>query len=472
MADDKTTETSPELEKNDVVAEEKVEAEAKDEKTPETPVTEPITNGSTTPETPKEETLIPDEPVAENKEIERTEQPKVEAVSEILPNGHPTEAPKSETPESPEPVQSETSKPEEAIVEKSEPAPTTEIPVEKEVCVEKMPLIEPTPPPLPANPPPSSVATFAATTMAPELAAPLEPVDPAPADPAPADLAPVDPAPADPVLADLVPADPAPADPAPLPVTSTASDDTQPIDTIEDQCSLPVINQNAEVMPLQPSISITDVDEQPTEPSLLEDRAEVTELPTTNDIVPDDDLLQSNIVDEITTNLPEEPRVSDLECIEIAVDDDATQQNEAASVNKFDDLKPSENEKIIENGEQDKESDEATPAVVESCPEFDSSKITNGVPEVDAEQLLKKPISVPEMETDESREDVAVMTNGEHAGPQPAGPPRDEARDASRDTPQEVVPASDKLAELIPEVPSVPELKTELETQSDVAVRN
>lgn len=32
-----------------------------------------------------------------------------------------------------------------------------------------MPLIEPTPPPLPANPPPSSVVSFAATTMAPEL---------------------------------------------------------------------------------------------------------------------------------------------------------------------------------------------------------------------------------------------------------------------------------------------------------------
>lgn len=251
------------------------------------------------------------------------------------------------------------------------------------------------------------------------------PADPAPADPMLADLVPADPAPADPSSTEPALASNAPADPASLPVTPTASDDTQPIDTIEGQCSLPVINQNAEVMPLQPSISITDVDEQPIEPSLPEDQADVPELPTTNDIVPDDDLLQSNIVDEISTNLPEESRASDRECIETAVDDDATQQNEAASVNKVDDLKPSEDEEITENGEQGTESDETTPAVVESCLDFDSSKMTNGVPEVDAEQLIKKPIPVPEMEKEESREDVAVMTNGEHAGPQPAGPPRD-----------------------------------------------
>ncbi|XP_075974884.1 uncharacterized protein LOC142975739 isoform X2 [Anticarsia gemmatalis] len=56
-------------------------------------------------------------------------------------------------------------------------------------------------------------------------------------------------------------------------------------------------------------------------------------------------------------------------------------------------------------------------------------------------------------------------------------PPSDLSRsegDASPDsaTPQEPLPVSDKLADLIPEVPEVPELKTDMETTSDVAVAN
>lgn len=150
-----------------MIQEDKSETETRDEKTPETPVTEPITNGSSTPETPKEETPVADEPSNASEEIERTETKKDKVEPEQPPvNGLTVEEPKIETAE---PVDTVASKAEETIVEKPEPVPATEIPDKNEVCVEKSPLIEPSPPPLPANPPPSSVASFAATTMAPEL---------------------------------------------------------------------------------------------------------------------------------------------------------------------------------------------------------------------------------------------------------------------------------------------------------------
>lgn len=79
-------------------------------------------------------------------------------------NGLSIEEPKPEIPEVEKP---EETKPEPPAALTAEIVPAPEIP--KEVCVDRLPLLEPTPPPLPANPPPSSVASFAATTMAPEL---------------------------------------------------------------------------------------------------------------------------------------------------------------------------------------------------------------------------------------------------------------------------------------------------------------
>lgn len=131
-------------------------------------MTEPLTNGSSTPESPKVETPAIEEPVREpaaaSPAVERPE-PKAETQPEQLPvNGLSLE----EKIEAPEVAQSEESKPEEPTAETTETVPAPEIPVKKEVCVEQMPL-ESSPPPLPANPPPSSVVSFAATTMAPEL---------------------------------------------------------------------------------------------------------------------------------------------------------------------------------------------------------------------------------------------------------------------------------------------------------------
>lgn len=141
----------------------KTPTDIKEDKTPETPVTEPITNGSSTPESPKAETPVVEETAAPSPVIERPES-KTEVEPEQLPvNGLSIEEPAEKTTEI---VKNEDNK-EVSTAETKETVP--EISVIKEVCVEQMPLIDSTPPPLPANPPPSSVASFAATTMAPEL---------------------------------------------------------------------------------------------------------------------------------------------------------------------------------------------------------------------------------------------------------------------------------------------------------------
>lgn len=152
-------------------------------------MTEPLTNGSSTPEGPKAASPVPEEPAPV----------PASAPAPILAALIPIPAPAVEESTTPAPAEPEPSKPEpkagtepeqlpvnglslEEIPEaaqtndsKPEPAadateivPAPEIPVKKEVCVEQIP-VESTPPPLPANPPPSSVASFAATTMAPEL---------------------------------------------------------------------------------------------------------------------------------------------------------------------------------------------------------------------------------------------------------------------------------------------------------------
>jgi hypothetical protein len=145
----------------------KPETETK-EQTPETPVTEPITNGSNTPDSPKVETSPP---VIEAVPVTVPESENIEKLVESEPeklaiNGLSLEEPKSVAPEV---AQLEECKPEESPVDTTETTSAIEIPVQKEVCVDQMPLIESMPPPLPANPPPSSVVSFAATTMAPDL---------------------------------------------------------------------------------------------------------------------------------------------------------------------------------------------------------------------------------------------------------------------------------------------------------------
>ncbi|XP_045769021.1 A-kinase anchor protein 200 [Maniola jurtina] len=465
---EEVAETSPEKETNGVIQEDKSETETRDEKTPDTPVTEPITNGSSSPETPPEQTPTTDEPTNATKENERTESPKEEVAPEQLPiNGLPLEEPKIEIAE---PVETVACKAEETTVEKSEPVPATEIPDKNEVCVEKSPLIEPSPPPLPANPPPSSVASFAATTMAPELT--------------------------DASLAN------------PAEVTSNAT-----------RVDIPEINSEIKVEPV--SIDVQRIDpivetetvmevestevEQPIVTSESDADVNNEEIPISNEDKTDSEVQETVSIDIPQDNINLENNVSnDIE----ALNDSDDIKNEVQSINAdrkspetvVDDL-PEHNVVITDNGKDsanDDENKQLQPIERDVALATSKTDSENGMTEHseapkesiqsdDLKETNKMKDSTQTVEVVECNgrlEDEKAMTNGEatpaiddaadSAPPSLSDaslpPPPSELGDAP--APQEVISVSDKMAELIPEVPSVPELKTELETTTDVAVAN
>ncbi|CAG9113905.1 unnamed protein product [Plutella xylostella] len=232
----------------------KSEPEAKDDKTPETPVTEPITNGSSTPESPKVESVAREAAAAASPAVDRPEATPVAEPEQLPLNGLSLQEPKKEVAEVPETVES---KPEEPVAE-PEPVPAPEIPVKSEVCVETVPLVESTPPPLPANPPPSSVASFAATTMAPELT--------------------------DAALANTATEDSAPA----IPITETS-----PVVTAEPQISAP---KDTVEPTLPPPPQTCNIDELPaeviTDEPISKPTEEVIESPV---VVPDVEIPQPEV---------------------------------------------------------------------------------------------------------------------------------------------------------------------------------
>ncbi|XP_075974888.1 uncharacterized protein LOC142975739 isoform X5 [Anticarsia gemmatalis] len=124
---EKTAEVAPEAPAvTDTAEEAKTPNEVKEDKTPETPVTEPITNGSSTPESPKAETPVVEEAAAPSPEVERPE-PIAETEPEKLPvNGLSLDEPAKETTEN---EKNEDSK-EESVAETPEIVP--EISVKKE----------------------------------------------------------------------------------------------------------------------------------------------------------------------------------------------------------------------------------------------------------------------------------------------------------------------------------------------------
>ncbi|XP_013183112.1 A-kinase anchor protein 200 isoform X2 [Amyelois transitella] len=125
---EEAAEATPEAAKTETAEEAKADVENKDEKTPETPVTEPITNGSSTPES-KVETPAAEEPPVAVPETNRPEA-KAEPEPEKLPiNGLSLDEAKNDATEV---SQNEESKPEVPTAETTESAPAPEIPVIKE----------------------------------------------------------------------------------------------------------------------------------------------------------------------------------------------------------------------------------------------------------------------------------------------------------------------------------------------------
>lgn len=94
---EETAEVIPEapVASTETVEEVKTPSDVKEDKTPDTPVTEPITNGSSTPETPKVETPVVEEPaVASPSPVSERPEPKAETEPEKLPvNGLSLEEP-------------------------------------------------------------------------------------------------------------------------------------------------------------------------------------------------------------------------------------------------------------------------------------------------------------------------------------------------------------------------------------------
>ncbi|XP_063621483.1 cell surface glycoprotein 1-like [Cydia splendana] len=137
---EEAAEATPESVENKIAEVAQTIAEVKEEKTPETPVTEPMTNGSSTPSSPAAE-LAADPPAAPPAEpgapvpaapAAPVTPAAVDTTPEQLPvNGLSLDEPKPEVPSTPAPPVVEESAPE-APAPASEPAPAPEIPVKTE----------------------------------------------------------------------------------------------------------------------------------------------------------------------------------------------------------------------------------------------------------------------------------------------------------------------------------------------------
>ncbi|KAM3964281.1 A kinase anchor protein 200 [Aphomia sociella] len=529
---EEAAETTTESAINEVAEEAKPEADNKEEKTPETPVTEPITNGSTTPESPKVETPIPEEPVVVSPETNRPE-PKVEPEVEQLPiNGLSLEEPKVDA--------TEVTKTEESIpdqpAETTESVPAPEIPVKKEVCVEQMPLIEPTPPPLPANPPPSSVASFAATTMAPELTdASLPNTTESAISSLPALLD---------TKADLPKED--------ISVTTIPIIDTENItepfksennvegpentqketiealkNTIETKEVVEVNEPIPEISKVNVALEITKVDE--SIPETIEINSPLPKCPETDLPPPPETPESTDISAKMETlgvvmpppldseiakipknsendneDLPPPPPMDNIEVpMKVAHEIEETLVNNVTLANNTNGI---DDESL--NGNKDPEADitnnetkDSLCNIIECNGNIDETKVikkldivTDTTPldnaNIESEKVTTTtddslPPSLSEANECVPPEEAGVTSNdaSESFPLPPSELCRSESEisaaatpelndDAPADIPQELLPVSDKIADLIPEVPVVPELKTETETTTDVAVAN
>ncbi|XP_038214956.1 A-kinase anchor protein 200 [Zerene cesonia] len=444
---EEVAETTPE-----VADETKSETENKDEKTPETPVTEPLTNGSSTPESPKVETPIIEEAKNENKTDVRPE-PQVEVEPEKLPvNGLSLEESKKDEPEVPE---IDSNKAEENKVEiTEEKVPASEIPVTKEVCVDQTPLIESTPPPLPANPPPSSVASFAATTMAPELAD--------------ASLA---------NNADIT--KPAPADESP--VNNDNTNDLVPTETL----STEAVKTYVEIEVNEPPAQLDDSTEAKIETNAIEqlsaNEGALDSLPSQEDHEVSIKTVEENVSDIPVCDEPardNEPELENKISLPEHVDVEGTLEDQEALPPPAEELMNGSSDVEMPHVEQDSEICELKETEVdvsvisqneinERCSDAisDSESL-----KIKAKEMIADVIETNEVVMNGNGNGEAAVTNG--ASSPGAGPGEPAPADLPPHDAQESLPIADKIADLIPEIPTVPELKTEMETTTDVAVAN
>ncbi|PZC85147.1 A-kinase anchor protein 200 isoform X1 [Helicoverpa armigera] len=510
---EEAAEVAPEPAVAETAEEVKTESEVKEEKAPETPVTELITNGSTTPESPKDEIPVEvEDPAAASPEIDRPE-PQPETQPEQLPvNGLSLEEPAKETVK----VETNVESKEEPTADSTEIVP--EISVKKEVCVEQMPLIDSTPPPLPANPPPSSVASFAATTMAPEStdASLANTADNAISSPT-----------SDPITKDKL------DDLSPLPenelsVTQKVSNELPiPVEEDSEKKSVPLAEIETEIetenelhnaVTTEGTIEVVNVKtESIMNEEQIDNKTEVenTDALQTIDAVvpapPSEDLqnvpIEKNELTNAGEDLPSPPSpISDeIETDKMVNDNDESTQVTIHEIKEVEVISNhiSDSDKIIlpenqvENGDDEfdvKAKSKGSPdnllETIECNGNSEEEKLTSNkevleiVPANDPKEMKTvecvRTTTTPDdsmppslSEANESGPAAGATDESESFPLPPSELCRSESVSPEHDAPaQEPLPVSDKLADLIPEVPDVPELKTEMETSSDVAVAN
>ncbi|XP_026732375.1 uncharacterized protein LOC113497167 isoform X1 [Trichoplusia ni] len=387
-----------------------------------------------------------------------------------------------------------------------------------------MPLIDSTPPPLPANPPPSSVASFAATTMAPET------TDASLANTAD-NAIPPPPPPSDPITTDnldeptpkseneLTSAQPI-SNEAPLPINDvseessvlvaqtpqtleenepkeTRSDDNVPLEDKDVPTDVEDV-VNTETAAIEESIINKDNEETsdntevdiPAPPSevldLPEDEADVPnsieDLPSppspicedVDDVIAENDIIKENI-DNTQVPIPEanEILINSNHISEVVENSSSYPEKDVVNDNALDAEKALKTKSkdslgnLIEtiecngNVEHDKLITENEIDTIPPTNPKEIATIESGRTMTPPEESLPPPVS-----------EAGLPPPPAQSGSPPASP--QPPADAPAATPQEPLAVSDKLAELIPEVPDVPELKTETlqETTSDVAVAN
>ncbi|XP_050673857.1 A-kinase anchor protein 200 isoform X1 [Leptidea sinapis] len=474
--------------------------ENKDEKTPETPVTEPLTNGSSTPETPKDEIPISEEPKIE-KQIGVSPEPIKEVETESLPVERLTPEETKQVVPVPEIPEIDSNKIEESKNDIVEKVPASETIIQNEVCVEQPPLLESTPPPLPAYPPPSSVASFAATTMAPE------PSDASHATNGITHIAPDNKPSVDPeLLAENIK------------VSSTLSEinETTITDGKSDVSPVPIIDTpETQTTDTNVSEKLLPTEEKPD--SILsnvvhdEDISMEAKEQMNNDAVTVDN--QANVVEE---NLTKSEVVNEMESLESSISEAINEKQDA--LNNINILQQDTTKELSNTFEQDsgicesKSSDVDASVITESDTEctqtaeatkeivnvidnicvLNGTSLTNGDRTPPAVELIDtdKAVvitedSLPPSLSEDVEQPQAGFENDEVSESFPLPPSElcpteadisppatpELAREQTA-IPQDIMPVADKMADLIPEITSVPDVSTITETTMDVAVDN
>nr|XP_026483747.1 DNA topoisomerase 1 isoform X1 [Vanessa tameamea] len=359
-----------------------------------------------------------------------------------------------------------------------------------------MPLIEPTPPPLPANPPPSSVVSFAATTMAPELtdaslannadiisnAAHNETSDTntEKTEAIPSDIE-VESQQNVTNVVETVETSVQITDSSNETLLNAPSSDVQS-EKMEEIISNDISHESdhAETNVQTSSISDTDItNDAPVEieDSVQKDTDKVLSENQTDlvfNVQVDSDKASANeenvkkSVEVIKNELIPENMVTDSNVDNLKENDEIEKENllneSKSSLGKLETVETNDDEKVIMNGDSKSVIDETAQSVKPIVTPEDS------MPPSLSEAMESLPQGGGDAASNDASESFPLPPSELCRSESDMSPP--DTPEPPADTHQEVLSTSDKMKELIPEVPTIPELKTEMETTTDVAVAN